>query len=344
MARVKRPKTYGGIPTSAHLASKRGGGTDLGYDFLSWNGPPPGTYDPGIYAQVRSGQRGLLDLIEQQEREEKRQGQDVGQKTRELRLGNRQGHEDIGRQRGYTQADNAYQLGRLGIDFTRDITDLSTARLRGEENYARTLTDLQHRYGSAAERQVQDAVQQGTAEAGTAEASAAVRGANQRYDKSGIDLSHARDLEDLASREGRIREDYGSNVGRAGDLLARALGGYDTQGNRLTQDTKRGVNALHLAALRSKQDRTTKLSNTKREQGIYEQDAAQQAYFQAHQLNPSIVFPGGAPSGARTGGPNTHPTPPAIGGAHALGIGRSPRSTNGGIQAPRYGRRPRLRY
>lgn len=285
-----------------------------------WAGPPPGTYDPGIRYDVESGRVGLQQLLEDLDRETKRGTQESEQKAREIRRQLTNQLSDIGKARGYAETDTGQRysdldtahgrrLGALGINFSRDIEDLSRARLRGEEDYGRTLTDLQHRYGSVAEQQNQAFVQQGTNETGTETASAAVRGANQAYDKSGIDLSHLRGVQDLDTREGRTREDYGrrlgeentdygTNRGRIGEDLTRRLAAFAQEGHRDTAAAMTGLHALDRAHNRVQQDREIKESRAKGEEFRYERGQSLRAYYEAHQLHPKIQFPAGAPPGA----------------------------------------------
>jgi hypothetical protein len=325
MARVTKKRTGGisaGAPAGGNggggggggAQKKRGGGVVLGYRFPEFGGPPPGTFDPGLEAQVRSSQRGLLDLIEQSRQEGHRQHVDVSQKRRENRRSLVQGRGDLGLARGDTLAEAGYRRGQLDLGFERALQDLGIAKQRGEEDYQRTLVDLQHRFGQAEQDRMALAARQGTAEAGSSQASAAVRGANQAHDTGEVNRQHTEDVEDLLRREGRLRQDYGSDVGHLGDVTGRNLRDYAIQGRRLGQDFRSTQHALSLAALRANQDRATKLSHAKREQGIYQTDVAQQAFYQAHQTNPSIIYPSSTGSFA----PHTQSHAP-----RAPGVGRA---------------------
>lgn len=311
-------------------AQGAGAGATLPYTPIGFNGPPPGTYNPQIQQEVERSRRGIDDLLENLELEARRSKQDTAQKRREIGLGYRQNISDQRRQLGYDQADLGYHLGQLGINFERSIQDLGTAKLRGQEDYARTLTSLQHEYGARAEQQTQNAIQQGTDETGTSAAAAAVRGANQRFDKSNVDLSHQRAEEDYATREGRLRQDYGSDVARANEGFGRQQTAEEINANRLGQTAHRDQHALTFAALRATQDRATKASHAEREQGIYEQNAAEDAYYEAHKLHPNIQFPGGSSPHTPTRGPAIGNAVPA---AAPVGV-----NIGGGrrLKAPRY--------
>lgn len=276
--------------------------------FPSFTGPPPGTFDPGLEAQVRSSQRGLLDLEELERLEALRGHQDTGQARRLLQRKLREGRADIGRGREYAQQDFTTADTQLHTTFARDLEELGIAKQRGEEDYQRTLTNLQHKYAETAAVQGEQRIQTGTNDTGTTAASAAVSGANQAFDRQGIDTMHQRGLEDLARREGRIRSDFGTEENLLGQDLGRRLTAYGIQGQRLGEEGRTQFHALSLAALRAKQDRETKLSHARREQGIYSSDVAQQAFYQAHQLNPNIQFP--TPSAATAAGIGAHPRPP----------------------------------
>jgi hypothetical protein len=311
----------------------------LGYTPPEFQGPPPGSFDPGLEAQVRASERGLLDLIKKTQEEQHRQGIDVGQKKRvELReLQRRLG--DVQRSRGYAVSDNAYQQQQLGINFTRDLQDLGTARQRGQQDYERTLSDLQHRYSTAAQTQQERSVQAGTDEAGTAGAAAAVRAGNLVHERAPLDLSHQRAGQSLDLQEQRDRQNFGTASGRLAEGLARQQTAFGLEAGRSQQDTHTSLHALSLAAQRATTDRYNKLSQAKREQAIYSTDVAQQAYYQAHQNNPHILFPGGAPGGGGfNGSAHGNPAAPHVYNAVPL-VGLSSAKS-----FPPTGRRPYTRY
>lgn len=277
----------------------------------SFNGPPPGTFDPGLEAQVRAAERGLIDLIEKTHREGGRESVDTQQARRLLERKVQQGHADIQRSRGYAVTDAGQAQGQLQTSFARDLQDLAIAKQNGEEDYQRKLLELQHSYADQAARQGQASVAQGTHETGTTAASDAVRGANERWDRSGVDTAHQRQLDAIALAEGRDTEDFTRQSGLISQDLGRQLTGFGIQDRRLGQEARTQQNKLSLARFRATQDRQTALSHAKREYGIYSTDVAQQAYYQAHQLNPNIIFP--VPSAAAGLAPGAHPAGPAIG-------------------------------
>lgn len=334
------------------LTTKPGAHRNDPYFDEPWAAPPPGTFGPGIGYEVGKSRRGLEQLLEDERKELERARNNTKQGKREIERGRRRSVADTRRDRGYAEIDTGHELedlglghqrkvGALGINFARDIQDLSTARLRGNEDYERTLTDMQHRYGSAAEQQAQAAIQQGTNEAGTEAASAAVRGANQAYDKSGVDLSNSRRVSDLDLREGRTREDYarrlgeedtdfGTNQGRIGEGLARKMVAYGLNESRSNQDarTARRRKAHELAQGEEASDKKT--SRAKGEQAEYERAQTEAAYYEAHQLHPKIKFPGAVPPEA------PKPVGPSVLGGVPLGKGPGSKTNvgAGGTYAP----------
>lgn len=315
-----------------------------------FEGPPPGTFDPGLEAEVRSAERGLLDLIEKTRLEGHRESVDTHQARRLLERKIHQGRVDLGRRRGYAIEDAGTQQGALRTSFQRDLEDLATAKQQGEQDYQRKLTELQHSYATRAAEQQQAQVAQGTAEKGTEEASSAVRGANQHWDQGILDTARSRFLSANALAEQRAREDFATRSGLINRDLGRELTGYGIQDYRLGQELRTQRKKLALGIGRATKDRHTQISHAKREYGIYATDVAQQAYYQAHQLNPSIVFPGPSGPGAPVA-PSHHaaaPRGPAIGGAigyhpHAYGPALG-RGVGVGRARTYLYRRPYLRY
>lgn len=337
----------------------------LGYDFPAWDGPPPGSYDPGIKSQVETSERGLLDLIEEQQRKTHREGVDVGQDKRLLHRGVVQGVHDIARQRGYAEADAANADQGYRTSFARDLADLATARTQGTQDYEKTLGQLQQKYANQTAVQAQSRVATGTNDQGTTAASEAVDSANKAYEKGGVDQAHQRNEEALNTRQKRDEEDLSRQLDLSGEGLGRALTEAAVHSNRLHQEAQTKKQSLLLGQGRNDADRGTELSRAKREQALYAQDEAEQAYYQAHQLNPKIVFPTPASAGGAKPAvpkpispaiapaiPVTAPRPiapaavaqslhqPHVQNPVASGFGRQPaRSTPLGI-----GRRPYTRF
>lgn len=334
-------------------AGKPTGGVRLGYNPPEYIGPPAGSVDPGLEAQVRQSERGLYDLIEKTHREGKYEDQDTQQAIRLLKQKIGQQRADIARTKGYARVDAGQAREQLTTSFERDIADLGQAKQRGEEDYNRALTNMQHKYATQAAQQGEASIRQGTSEeASTETASGAVRAANQGYDKSQVDLEHERHLADIGQQEGRVRENFDVNSGQIDQSLGREMTGLDIQGRRLGLQGRTQFKGLVHAALRADKERATTLSHAKREQALYSTDIASQAFFAAHENNPHILFPtpaatAGPPSPARTPGRIRQPgvgvggPAPAVSHPHAnapiaRGVGLGP-----GVSRPR---RPYTRY
>jgi hypothetical protein len=320
------PKTSLGTP------KPKSGSVHLPYttDLYTPSAPPPGTYSPVIEQEVEAERRKLNNLLGEIEKGERQGKTDLGQKRREVALLRQQSVGDQRRQLGYDQSDLGYRLGQLGVNFTRSIEDLGRSRQRGQQDYERTLTNLQHEYGARAEQQSQNAVQQGTDEAGTNTASTAVRGANQAHDKEGFDISHGRAEEDLNTQEGRVRQDYGTDVAHAEEGFGRQQEEGQLSINRANQSATRQQKGLSHAWLRTLGEYAEHASHATAAQAEYEEHQAQNATYEAHKLHPNMTFPGGTQPGATTTGPALAPGKVAT-AAIGIGIGRGRRLT-----PPRY--------
>lgn len=294
-----------------------------------------GSYNPERDYQVQSGSEGLNDLLEEIGTKKKVGQRNTDQKRREIDRSYQQTVGDQKRELGYDQADLGYKLGQLGINFGRSIEDLSTAKQRGDQDYERTLTNMQHEYGSRAEQQSQNAIQQGTDEAGTTAASSAVRGANQAYDKGNVDLGHARAEEDFTRREDRLNQDYQSDVAHADEGFGRQQTQEGINVARAGQGATTAQHNLTHSWLDTLNEYATKGSHATRTQEGYETAAGEAAAYEASKLHPGIHFPGSTQPGAATQGPHTAATgggtlaPVKLGGGPRLGTGRR-------LAAPRY--------
>lgn len=330
MARLKHAIGPGKALTSSHHTQPKPGAVTLPYNSTLFedNAAPAGTYNPQVQQEVERGREGLNDYLEKLETEAHRGNVDAAQRARELRRSYGETAADNRRRLGYDQADLGYRLGQLGINFSRAITDLSTAKQRGEQDYERTLTNMQHEYGARAEQQAQNAIQQGTDEAGTNQASSAVRAANQRFDKGNVDLSHNRAEEDFATREGRLRQDYQSDVDRANEGFGRQQEETTLGTNRAFETLKAGLAANARDYARKEADRRTGASHAERTQTNYETHAAEDSIYEANKLHPNLHFPGGTDPATPTGGPHAYAVAPAVAVTHR---------SNGGTTAPLIG-------
>lgn len=294
-----------------------------------------GSYNPERDYQVQSGSEGLNDLLEEIGTKRQIGQRNTGQKRREINRSYQQTVGDQKRELGYDQSDLGYKLGQLGINFGRSIEDLSVAKQRGDQDYERTLTNMQHEYGSRAEQQSQNAIQQGTDEAGTTAASNAVGGANQAYDKGNVDLSHARAEEDYARQQGRLEQDYGSDVAHANEGFGRQQEQEGINVARAGQGATTAQHNLTHSWLDTLHEYATKGSHATRTQEGYETAAGEAAAYEASKLHPGIHFPGSTQPGAQTQGPHAY----ALGGGtkapsplkYGINVGGGRR-----LAAPRY--------
>lgn len=177
------------------------------------------------------------------------------------------------------QQELGMRQGGVSRDFQRDLYDLAVAEQRGTEDHMRALDALNRRYGQLAVTQSEQQSVGGASRGGAPAAAAAARTANQAFEQAPIDLSYQRRMQDIGLNRSRLGEDVNTSLTRLG--LA---------GTELANTFRRGG-----------YDRATKLSRAAREQSFFEQDTREQAYFQAHQFDPTIQFPS-RPTGGRKRG------------------------------------------
>jgi hypothetical protein len=226
--------------------------------------PPLGSFDPGLEGQRRASERGLKDL------------------KFDTRKANQRAAMDLGIATGLAERNAGRQSQDLQMGFQRDLTDLAIQQQRGTEDYGHAIDALTRRYDTLGQDQAQQQAAAGVSRSGTAAAAAAVRAGNMSFERQPIDIGYQRQQQDIGTREQRLGESTGIEAGRIGEDLNSRLQNLNTQ------------------AQRSAYDRATKLSRAKREQAFYEGDVTQQEYFQAHQADPSIIFP--TPGGRRRRG------------------------------------------
>lgn len=282
---------------------------------------PNGTHNPNIDAEVGVHGAELNDYLEGLTEKAGITKRNLAQNSRNLTNEEQRSIAGNNRQLGYDQDTENYNLGQLGINFSRSIEDLSTAKIRGQQDYDRTLTNMQHEYGSKAEQQSQNAIQQGTDEAGTNTASAAVRGANQAFDKGNVDLSHARNEEDLAQQQTRDTENFGTQKAHIEEGFGhqQEATGIQNQETATKGSQARNTNTRSLGELLHQNAVNANINQ--RKQGEYETNAGRSSYYEANQLHPGLQFPGG-----------THPNSPTT-GPHLYGSASGP-GLYGGVKAP----------
>lgn len=188
-------------------------------------GPPPGSYDPTIDANIRAGKRNYNDLS---------------------------GDFGVGQTRA--QDDLAYALSQLGqsksetlADATtghnRTLADIATSRDRAGADYGTSLANLALNYQRLGRKQGEAARVAHVESSGILAQSAAARAANQARDKAPIDLSYSRFSQDSAQSQDRANQDYATNTGRVGTHAADQAGRLNLDFSRLW-DPQAGDNVL----------------------------------------------------------------------------------------------------
>lgn len=277
-------------------------------------GPPPGSFDPGLEYQAEAADRGLSQLEQDTERADRLSERDLEIALNQAQRGAHRGMQDLRRSRNRGEMDIGLRLSRglsdadlrrgdASTSFARDMADLATAEERGGEDHARALASLQRKYDTMAGQQGEAAASAGYTRGGFAQQSAEKRAGNQAFERAPIDTALQRQQADIGLRRGREGED-----------LARQMLGINTDVSRLQQDT--GIDTTRLgedfsrAKRRTRQDLTTQTTALQRQQArdartralelsratlensAYQTATTQQEFFQAHQSDPHIKFPG----------------------------------------------------
>lgn len=171
--------------------------------------PPPGTYDPSIDYEEGKATRGYDNLVS-----------DIG---------------EGGTQRGRLTDD--YNIGLAGIKTQHDrtLSDLLTARTRGQQDYDLNITNLQRGFQNLATQQAGQQRKTGTALGGASQQAAEKRAANEKLQRQPIDDAYKRFTDDSALAEKRNEEDYGAQGTQAKSLSL----GYDRGTADLTEQLRR---------------------------------------------------------------------------------------------------------
>lgn len=200
--------------------------------------PPPGTYDPGLDAQLRAAQRGYGDL-------QTDYGYDAA--------GN-----PIGTQSSRSLNDFTLAQQRLNDQGQQSIGDVLRARARGQQDYATQTANVGRQYGNLATQQGSALTGAGvTGPGGALAAALRVRTANQGRDQAGLDLQQQRFLQDSGLQESRIGTSLAQRLGDLGtgyqrgvednatklERAARELGfyGQDVAAQRFAQASSSGL-------------------------------------------------------------------------------------------------------
>jgi hypothetical protein len=136
---------------------------------------------------------------------------DIARRALERGYGDRLEDFGINRERG------AFDFTRGQQDVTRQrdegVADIGTSRTRGTEDYTRALEAMQRRYKQQAQTQFEQAGLQGVRRGGTLAAAAKRRTENQQLEQQPVDTQQSRFLQDLGTRETRLRESADRSLG-----------------------------------------------------------------------------------------------------------------------------------
>ena len=217
--------------------------------------PPPGTYDPGLDAQQRANWRQFEDLRE-----------DVG-------VGRERGATDLGLATTINAED--FRLGNEAVErgSGRSLTDLLTARRRGEQDYTSSVEGLQRGFrqlGTAQEGMQRKA---GVQLGGAMAQAARKRAENEAIERKPIDTAYKRFQDDSTLAESRIGEDRTTALG---DILR----GYERQTGQLGLTYGRGM-----------EDLTTQERRAGTEAGAFDQDILAAKVGQFQQLTGGARLP-----------------------------------------------------
>lgn len=239
--------------------------------------PPPGSYDPGIDAQVGQANRGLSDLLSDYIRDWGEPGTALGGRSGEdLALG-KQGVE---RSYGRNMTDLLTTRARAGEDFGQ-------SRARAGEDYGQSITGLKRNFAQQGAAQGQSARAAGVQRGGALAQALAKRTANEAIARQPIDQGFARFGQDSARSESRFNADSAQSESRLGEDRGLALGGLD-----------RGF-------LRGADDANITLGRAGRENSQFGLDATAQRFYQADLPLPLPDDAGGARDPRAPGNPRT---------------------------------------
>lgn len=276
-------------------------------------GPPLGTYDPALDAELRSSRRGLSDTIFDTKRGRRISRQDVVTALAILKRGKTRGKFDLGQDKDRGLRDIGIKAGRAGEDIGLDreellrqlqraLQDFDKADARGGEDFARKTEELDRGYQQLGSRQNDQVNAKGQLYGGAAHAGAVKREANKQFQFQPLQTARQRQVADIATGEQRAQEDADFGLAELARRQARLgqdvglgtqdlLTDYATARERLGQDAGTQKRQTLRDYQRGQQTSRIDLSRAKREQGIYEADVTAQKYFDASSRDPTLKFP-----------------------------------------------------
>jgi hypothetical protein len=210
--------------------------------------PPPGTYDPSLDAQERAAGRGYGDL------------------QQDTDIGNARGEDDFLLGKGELEKALARHLADLTTNRGRQHSDYELSKKQASEDYGTSLTNLQRSYDIRGAAQTDAATAAGVSAGGALQQALQKRMANQAIEKAPIDTGFQRFNQQADEGEQRSQADF--------DLLAGDNG-------RLQEDFQSQLGQLGLGLSRGNEDRANTLARAGRETTQLGTDVAAQRWYQA---------------------------------------------------------------
>jgi hypothetical protein len=133
-------------------------------------------------------------------------------------------------------------VGQINLGYGRDTADLSTQRTYEGQDYDRNVQLLTRQYAQQGRQQAEQARKYGVTSGGIALLSAAKRNENQAIDRQGIDTAHTRAVAGFDTTGQRLTEDHTNALGKAGSDYNRGVADRGTAlGRAQSEDTFYGV-------------------------------------------------------------------------------------------------------
>lgn len=262
------------------------------FPFPDITGPPPGTYDPGLQAQIEQAQRGLLDTQQDVHTDIRHARRDTQTTIHGERRDTHRSMQDARRTRHQSLQNLGLERHGTNIDFARNLYDLGVAQQRGTQDFQTATENLNRKYDILGIRQAESANARGIgAEGGAAAASAAKRTANQATEQRPLQTDFERMMADEATKRARAQQDHNLALQRYGIQGQRIHTDFSRSRERLHQDLHHNVRMAQRSLSDTLQADRRRRSRAVREFGQYALDQTQQEFYQAHQQHPYIHFP-----------------------------------------------------
>jgi hypothetical protein len=230
-------------------------------------GPPAGSYDPALDAELRAAQRGYGDVQADTELATSRAAQDYGLGTDTIRRDTSRSLQDIATARANELAGYTQSTGNELADYTQSMAN-------EQAGYDRNTALLSRQFQQLAGQEAQGARQAGVLSGGIALLSAAKHDSNQQVEQQGYDLSHGQAVAGMNLTHQQA-------VAAANLAHEQALAGYDTATSRTGENQDLALGDAGLTYNRGVSDRETALSRAGRENTAFGLDVGAQKAYQA---------------------------------------------------------------